>query len=135
MPRLKREGRLGPLAPILDRLATFEPCPVDVIFPDEIDEMPLGIADLRVVYTPGHTMGSVSLFVPGRRGALLGDTLFNFLGRLSLSWGIDTEDRSAAVQTAKRIAELDFDLACFGHGRVIREKAADRVRSFVKKLG
>jgi glyoxylase-like metal-dependent hydrolase (beta-lactamase superfamily II) len=135
LPPLKREGRLRVIAPLFDRLSSFEACPVDVIFPDEIEEMPLGVADLRVVYTPGHTMGSVSLLVPGKRGALLGDTMFNFLGRLSLSWGIDTEDHAAAVQTAKRIAELDFDVACFGHGRIIRGNAADRVRAFVERLG
>lgn len=135
VPPLRREGRLAPLAPLFDKTARFAPCPVDVVLPDDVEEMPLGVGDLKVLHTPGHTMGSVSLLVPGRQAALLGDALFNFFGRLTLSWKIDTEDREAAARSAGRIAELDFDVACFGHGRVIRREAAERVRRLASTLG
>ena len=39
-----------------------------------------------------------------------------------------------AKQSIRALAELDFDVACFGHGSVIRRNAASRFRALVEKL-
>ena len=61
----------------------------------EIDEplndgatLRLGTADFHVLHTPGHTQGSISLWIPSERKLVAGDTLFaGSIGRTDLPGG------------------------------------------------
>lgn len=46
-----------------------------------------------------------------------------------------TEDMSRARRTLGKIAELDFDVAVFGHGKVLRGKANTAFRKLADKVG
>jgi glyoxylase-like metal-dependent hydrolase (beta-lactamase superfamily II) len=64
--------RLG--IPIRLHVADWELCPIE---PDEAlppGDLAIGATTIRVVHTPGHTPGSISLFTAG--AVLTGDTLF-----------------------------------------------------------
>lgn len=52
------------------------------------DVLTLGPAEFRVLYTPGHTQGSISLWVPAENKLIAGDTLFrDSIGRTDLPGG------------------------------------------------
>ncbi|MGC9970610.1 MAG: MBL fold metallo-hydrolase [Bryobacteraceae bacterium] len=52
------------------------------------DRLRIGGTDLEVLYTPGHTPGSISLWIPGEKKLLAGDTLFrDSIGRTDLPGG------------------------------------------------
>lgn len=81
---------------------------------DEIDTL----GGLRVLHTPGHTAGSISLYNESRRLIFTGDAAANLVG-VRLSPGPFTEDRDEARRSLSRLAALPLDVACFGHGRPI----------------
>jgi hypothetical protein len=45
-----------------------------------------------------------------------------------------TVDRDQARESIAKIAALDFDIACFGHGRVLKGEASLHFRRLVEKL-
>lgn len=52
------------------------------------DVLTLGLADFRVLHTPGHTQGSISLWIPTENKLIAGDTLFrDSIGRTDLPGG------------------------------------------------
>jgi hydroxyacylglutathione hydrolase len=52
------------------------------------DHLRIGGTDLEVLHTPGHTPGSISLWIPAQKTLLAGDTLFrDSIGRTDLPGG------------------------------------------------
>jgi hydroxyacylglutathione hydrolase len=52
------------------------------------DVLTLGPAEFRVLHTPGHTQGSISLWIPAENKLIAGDTLFrDSVGRTDLPGG------------------------------------------------
>jgi len=52
------------------------------------DVLKLGPAEFRVLHTPGHTQGSISLWIPAEKKLIAGDTLFrDSIGRTDLPGG------------------------------------------------
>jgi len=93
------------------------------------------IADGFVAYhTPGHTAGHVSFLYPSKRLLFVGDAAANMLGRLGSPFGLYSEDHQAVKRSIAKIAALDFDVACFGHGRVLKGDACARFRRLAEKL-
>jgi glyoxylase-like metal-dependent hydrolase (beta-lactamase superfamily II) len=76
-----------------------------------------------VVATPGHTDGSMALFVRRRRVLFTGDTVAEFQGHIIL--GPFNLDRERAAASFRVLAELDADVACFGHGTPVVHGASD----------
>jgi glyoxylase-like metal-dependent hydrolase (beta-lactamase superfamily II) len=82
---------------------------------------------MRVVAFPGHSAGQVG-YLWRRHGGVLfaGDVAANQLGRLDVA--IVYEDHAQGMRDLARLASLDFDTACFGHGPPIVGGAAAAVR-------
>ena len=60
---------------------------IDTLLRDS-DVLTLGPAEFRVLHTPGHTQGSVSLWIPAENKLIAGDTLFrDSIGRTDLPGG------------------------------------------------
>jgi glyoxylase-like metal-dependent hydrolase (beta-lactamase superfamily II) len=52
------------------------------------DSLKLGESEFHVLHTPGHTQGSISLFIPSEEKLIAGDTLFrDSIGRTDLPGG------------------------------------------------
>jgi hydroxyacylglutathione hydrolase len=52
------------------------------------DSVKLGAAEFHVLHTPGHTQGSISLWIPAENKVVAGDTLFrDSIGRTDLPGG------------------------------------------------
>lgn len=82
---------------------------------------------MRVVAFPGHSAGQVG-YLWRRHGGVLfaGDPAANQLGRLDVA--IVYEDYAQGMRDLARLASLDFDTVCFGHGPPIVGAASAAVR-------
>ncbi|MEX0682123.1 MAG: MBL fold metallo-hydrolase [Dehalococcoidia bacterium] len=123
------------LGPIIARLPQNNPVPVT---PDQMindgDELPIA-GGVRVIHTPGHTMGHVSFLIEGHGGVLFaGDAGGHMFGRLGKPALIFTEDMAEARKSMRKLAELEFDTACFGHGGVVKGKAHAEFKRYVEKM-
>jgi glyoxylase-like metal-dependent hydrolase (beta-lactamase superfamily II) len=75
---------------------------------------------------PGHTPGSVAFWFETERVLFAGDAIALFAGRPVA--GVFNVDSALAQRSFAALAELDSDIACFGHGDPIRERAATILR-------
>ena len=107
----------------------YQPADVDVMVSDGDT-----LGGWRVVHAPGHTSGSVCFHHPEKKVILVGDALNHRRGRLGAPPPMFTPDMSQARASIRRIAELDFEVCCFGHGSPITEGAQQRVQAFAATL-
>jgi glyoxylase-like metal-dependent hydrolase (beta-lactamase superfamily II) len=123
------------LPPGVTAAALAAPAPAE---PFDVDEqleagsVP-GVPDLEAIAAPGHCAGQMALLWRRHGGVLLcGDAAANFSG-------VDipdvAEDFDAALDTARRLAELDFELAVFGHGSPLSERASAVCRETFRSRG
>ncbi|WZO99695.1 MBL fold metallo-hydrolase [Isosphaeraceae bacterium EP7] len=87
--------------------------------------LPVG-GGLRAIHAPGHCAGQVALLWPHQGGVLLvADAAANVLG---LGLSPLYEDLAEGRESLARLSELDFEVACFGHGKPIKEGASAKFR-------
>jgi hydroxyacylglutathione hydrolase len=88
------------------------PPPADIILNDG-DTINIGKLSFKVLHTPGHTPGGISLYTKGI--VFTGDTLFNFgIGRADFP-GSNYEQELESI--SKRLMPLpDNTIVCPGHG-------------------
>lgn len=109
-----------------------EPVPVDV--PVE-DGDTLGVlTGATVVHVPGYTSGSVALHFPAERLLIAGDAINHRGNRLSTPPAPFTEDMEQAIASIRRLARLNFEVLCPGHGDPIVGGAAEQVRAMLQRL-
>jgi glyoxylase-like metal-dependent hydrolase (beta-lactamase superfamily II) len=86
---------------------------------------------LRVIHTPGHTPGHVSLLHEPTGVLVTGDALYNMRGiRYSPGWLCT--DAELNRKSADALGDLDFEIAAFTHGPEIRSGAREAVRAFLR---
>jgi glyoxylase-like metal-dependent hydrolase (beta-lactamase superfamily II) len=73
------------------------------------------LGGLEVVHTPGHTAGSVCLFLKRHKMLFTGDVLQVIGGRLSFASHLFSDDHAMARSTVSRLAELDVETIAFSH--------------------
>jgi len=79
------------------------------------DRLVLGAADFHVLHTPGHTQGSICLWIPAENKLVAGDTLFrDSIGRTDLPGG-DGRQILRSIR-AKLLALPDETEVIPGHG-------------------
>jgi len=82
---------------------------------------------LEVIHTPGHSAGQVAFLSRENGGTLFAaDAASNMFG---LGYSIIYEDIEVGRRSLAKLSELEFENACFGHGKAIIGGAADRFRA------
>jgi glyoxylase-like metal-dependent hydrolase (beta-lactamase superfamily II) len=127
----------GAITRLLFRLLTpampqADPAPVDVSVQDWDRLDVLGGA--TVVHVPGHTPGAIALHFPSERLLICGDVIDHRRNRLGPPPKAFTADMNQAVASLRRLAELEFDVICPGHGAPIIGGAGEQVRAMVRAL-
>jgi len=79
------------------------------------DTLRVGAVEFSVLHTPGHTRGSVSLWIPAEKKVAAGDTLFrDSIGRTDLPGG---DSRQILVSIREKLLPLPEDTIVIpGHG-------------------
>lgn len=81
---------------------------------------------MTAVHVPGHSLGQLAFLWPQHGGVLFAaDAAMNMLG-LRLMPG--HEDVAVSQESVHKLAGLEFEIACFGHGRAIVGGASGRFR-------
>ena len=79
------------------------------------DEISAGEVTLRVLHTPGHTFGHISLFEEGSKTLICGDAVHSDdVAWLNFREGVGAVQR--AMSTLERLLQLGARWACSGHG-------------------
>ena len=135
------EGRLRPLKPtpemleqrphmreVLDRL---EPVGVDEQLENETRLELAG--GTQVIFTPGHTPGHISLYLERSKILIAGDAVTAQGGNLKGPNPSATLDTRTAMQSVKRLADLDIDSIVCYHGGVVSEDANGQLRRVLQE--
>ncbi len=105
--------------------------PIDVHPLKEGDVINLGTYRLRVLETPGHTIGSISLYGDG--GELFsGDTVFadGGIGR----WDLSTGNFQRLRESIERLSKMDVRSLYPGHGRHIEGEGSKHLMLAMKSV-
>jgi len=123
--------RLATLAP--EARAFFEewaqhPPRVRVTAPvEDGDRLPVA-GGVRVVYTPGHTPGHVSLYLEAHRVLVAGDALVVADGQLRGPRPEVTLDLTEAMRSVVKLSQLEPEFVVCYHGGIFGPGAAARLR-------
>jgi glyoxylase-like metal-dependent hydrolase (beta-lactamase superfamily II) len=88
---------------------------------------------LRIIGTPGHTIGHVSVFDPSTGVLVAGDALRTSTG-LAGSDPQYTADPIEAADSVRKLAKLDVETILPGHGDPLTVGAADALRKLAASL-
>jgi len=90
------------------------------------------LGGLRVFHSPGHTAGSVCLHLEDRGVLFTGDTLLGSGKTFSRPMPLPGYDAGLYQQSLARLGELEFDVACGGHGRPLVGGASRTLREMMR---
>lgn len=96
------------------------------------------VAGFTVLDVPGHSAGHVAFWRETDRVLICGDVLTN-MGQLTGLPGLHepsrllTADPERNRKSARRLAELEPALVCFGHGKPVRDPG--KLSEFARRLG
>jgi glyoxylase-like metal-dependent hydrolase (beta-lactamase superfamily II) len=122
-------GATGLIFRAVSRLLGLRPFRPDLYLEDgeEVD-------GFKIIHTPGHTPGSISLYLPSRGVLFAGDALRFMRGRLRGPPERFTEDMDQALRSIEKISNLEFDLMLSGHGEPLKPKASEKIREFYRSI-
>ena len=100
---------------VLKYIGTRGEMPKPAFFLQEGD-LVIGDRAFQTILTPGHSPGSVCLYWPEKKALFTGDVIFSqSIGRTDLPGGSGRELK----ESISRLAELDVEVLCPGHGDVV----------------
>lgn len=119
------------LWPVMSRM---RPSPIpNVAHLAEGDTFPL-LSGARIIHTPGHTPGSISIHFPEEGVLIVADAMQRKGNRVTLPSPFFSSDLETARESVQKIATLDFDILCFSHFLPMRRGARAAVRSLAEYL-
>lgn len=95
------------------------------------DEIEIG-GGAKVIHVPGHTPGSIAIHVPSRGLLFTGDAAASLGTRLIV--GVFNSDPDEARRSFVKLASVEPEVACFGHGPAMTEGAAEAFRVLAERL-
>jgi glyoxylase-like metal-dependent hydrolase (beta-lactamase superfamily II) len=101
----------------------IEPVAIDEQLNDR-DLLPL-LGGVRVIHTPGHSKGHISLLAENEEVLIAGDLLSN---RTRLGLSVIYENMAEGISSILKVTDLDFDKMVFGHGSPILKDAGSIMR-------
>jgi glyoxylase-like metal-dependent hydrolase (beta-lactamase superfamily II) len=135
-PRLSGEkelkavkGVLGLFLRVAGAVMRFSRLKADVLLKDS------DIIDgLTVIHTPGHTEGSICLYLPAR-ALFVGDALLtNDERTLSLPRKSMSMDMDQAKESIKKVSQLEYSVLLPGHGPPIEQNASAITKEFLARF-
>ena len=131
MPSLYRNNLLEKVTqPLLSRLYGA-PVEVDHLLNDQ-DRLPVQ-EDITVIHTPGHTAGSICLYMASKGVLIVGDAMQYRLRRLGPPAASVTASPQQALESLEKLLSLDFDTICFSHFPPLRSGARPALQKLLDK--
>lgn len=111
--------------------ASFDPAAIGEVLTDG-QVLPIA-GGLRVLHTPGHSPGHVSLLHEDSGVLITGDAIFNMGARMVWPLATICSDAAQNKRSAHVLGELDYSVAAFTHGPEIRDNAREAIRGFLRR--
>ncbi|MDP6451755.1 MAG: MBL fold metallo-hydrolase [SAR202 cluster bacterium] len=111
-------------------LPFFERTPVATLV-NEGDVLPIA-GGIRILHTPGHTSGSVCFLEESTKTLFSGDTIFSDGERISRSVPFPGYDAVAYRASLERLATLDFEAVCGGHGAPLKSGGSGKLQELME---
>ncbi len=92
------------------------------------------LGGLRVVHTPGHTPCSISLYSPRHKLLMVSDALVRSRNGPQFPHKMVASNFTLALDSIRKMAELDVDILCFGHGRPLTADVPRKMQDLVRKI-
>jgi glyoxylase-like metal-dependent hydrolase (beta-lactamase superfamily II) len=89
---------------------------------------------LRIVATPGHTPGHISILDPGLPALIAGDAIVGESGGVAGPPAQFTADPVTANDSIVKLGGLEYDVIFFGHGEPVTSNGSDLVAAFAASL-
>jgi glyoxylase-like metal-dependent hydrolase (beta-lactamase superfamily II) len=107
----------------------YRPVKVDTLLKGEQEQMILGDLNFNFLHTPGHTPGSISVFIDTKDGRVLfGQDIH---GPFSPAWGSDLKQWRISM---RKLLALKADVLCEGHAGIYRgEKIGKYIESYLER--
>ena len=107
----------------------YRPVKVDMLLKGEKEKLSLGDVEFSFLHTPGHTPGSISVYIDTPDGRVLfGQDIH---GPFSDSWGSDLGEWRKSM---RKLLDLKADILCEGHAGIYRgEKVGKYIEGYLKR--
>ena len=94
---------------------------------------------VQVIHTPGHSPGSMCLYLPARRVLFTGDIMAQKKGKdgnavLKPPIPFFTTDMHQAKESFRKLAGLDVDVICSGHWSPILQGGGQKIKALIDRL-
>ncbi len=103
---------------------SYHPCQVNQKIDVPETSITIGRQELKVVHIPGHTSGSIAVYLDIGKRVLFGQDIH---GPYVPSWGADLDKARSSLQ---KLIELKADILCEGHFGVFRPKT--KVKRYIE---
>lgn len=109
----------------------YDPVKIDLVLEKEHETHTLGGKEFHFVHIPGHTPGSIAVYLDMEEGRVLfGQDIH---GPFSDNWGSDIDQWAKSMET---LLNLEADLLCEGHAGVFKgRKVNEYIKSQLKTHG
>ncbi len=95
------------------------------------EPLPL-LGGATVIHLPGHSPGSIALHFPAEKVLISGDAVIVQNGRPTPPPRFFSQDPAEAMKAIRRLATLDFETLCPGHGEPITSGGAEQLRAMLE---
>ncbi|ULQ52707.1 MBL fold metallo-hydrolase [Flavihumibacter fluvii] len=112
-------------------LKKVKPVKVDHTFPAESETYLLPGA--KIISTPGHTPGHISIYLEDTKTLIAADALVFENGELEIANPAFTLDLTMAVNSVKKISELDIHKIICYHGGVVETNIMPSLKKLIAK--
>jgi glyoxylase-like metal-dependent hydrolase (beta-lactamase superfamily II) len=133
----ERDGPKGPLGLVFNMLIFPRLRPVKVAHPlNDGETLPVLVSEgaLRLVATPGHTLGHVSLYLASRKLLFAGDALRHSGEKVVPSPALFNRDQAQALRSFADLTRLEIEVSLPGHGAPIMYGAGARLTQAAETL-
>jgi glyoxylase-like metal-dependent hydrolase (beta-lactamase superfamily II) len=87
---------------------------------------------IRIIYTPGHTPGHISLYVERSKTLIAGDSMLCINGTLSRPAQQHTPDMETALKSLGKYLDYDIDAAICYHGGLSEKLVNEQIQKLAK---
>lgn len=89
---------------------------------------------LQVVELPGHTYGQIGFWWQEKRLLIGGDVMMHLPWGLTMPTRAASPDWEAVKQSIRKVADMNVDILCLGHGSPIVSAAAAKIKALAQKV-
>ena len=125
------EDRKEAASKFIATIKAIKPVQVDAVFED--NDTPALLPGVQIIYTPGHMPAHISLYIKDSRTLIAADALVVESGHLEIANPQFTINIQEAMDSVKRIAQLETDKVICYHGGVIDKNINEQLNNIITK--